>query len=125
MKKLIIQKVCCIYPKNEYRREGDTFIKGNIHCISKDQIIEEFDDCWITLSQPVEIIGEIVNEYTYQESYWNGHYPSNSVAINVLYNKLTPKTELLFQKPVAMEAGLYNNKPVIKVKFHLNSVIIK
>ena len=125
MKKLTIQKVCCIYPKNEYRREDNTFIKGNIHCISKDQIIEEYDDCWITLSQPVEIIGEIVNEYIYQESYWNGHYPSNSVSINVLYNKLTPKTELLFQKPVAMEAGLYNNKPVIKAKFHLHSVTIK
>ena len=73
----------------------------------------------------ITIIGEIVNEYVYQESYWNGHYPSNSVSINVLYNKLTPKTELLFQKPVAMEAGLYNNKPVIKAKFHLHSVTIK
>jgi hypothetical protein len=125
MKKLIIQNICCIYPKNEYRRENNTFIKGNVHCISKDQIIEEYDDCWITLSQPIEIIGEIVNEHVYQESYWNGHYPSNTVAINVLYNKLTPKTELLFQKPIAMEAGLYNNKPVIKAKFHLHSVIIK
>jgi hypothetical protein len=125
MKKLIIQKVCCIYPKNEYRRENNTFIKGNVHCISKDQIIEEYDDCWITLSQPIEVIGEIVNEHVYQDSYWNGHYPSNTVAINVLYNKLTPKTELLFQKPVAMEAGLYNNKPVIKAKFHLHSIIIK
>ena len=125
MKKLTLQNICCIYSKNEYRREGNTFIKGNVHCINKDQIIEEYDDCWITLSQPVEIIGEIVNEYIYQDSYWNGHYPSNAIAINVLYHKITPKTELLFQKPVAMEAGLYNNKPVIKAKFHLHSVIIK
>ena len=125
MKKLIIQKVCCIYPKNEYRREGNTFIKNKCHCICNSQIIQEFEDCWITLSQPIEIIGEIVNEYIYQEGCWNGHYPFNTVAINVLYNKLTPKTELLFSHPVAMEAGLYNNKPIIKAKFHLNSVIIK
>ena len=125
MKKLTIQKICCIYPKNEYRRENDTFIKGNIHCTNKDQIIEEYDDCWITLSQPIDVIGEIVNEYVYQENYWNGHYPSNTIAINVLYHKITPKTELLFQKPIAMEADIYNNKPVIKAKFHLHSVIVK
>ena len=125
MKMLILQNICCIYSKSEYRREGNTFIKCKCHSVCNNQIIEEYNDCWITLSEPVEIIGEIVNEYVYQESYWNGHYPSNSVSINVLYNKLTPKTELLFQKPVAMEAGLYNNKPVIKAKFHLHSVIIK
>ena len=44
MKKLIIQKVCCIYPKNEYRREGNTFIKNKCHCICNSQIIEEFED---------------------------------------------------------------------------------
>ena len=125
MKKLTLQNICCIYSKNEYRREDNTFIKGNCHCICNNQIIQEFEDCLITLSEPIEIIGEIVNEYIYQDSYWNGHYPSNAIAINVLYHKITPKTELLFQKPVAMEAGLYNNKPVIKAKFHLHSVIIK
>ena len=125
MKKLTLQNICCIYPKNEYRREGNIFIKGNCHCICNDQIIQEFEDCWITLSEPIEIIGEVVDEHIYQKSYWNGHYPSNTVVVNVLYKKLTPKTELLFRKPIAMEASLYNNKPVIKAKFHLYSVIIK
>lgn len=124
MKKLIIQQVCCIYPKNEYRRENDTFIKGNIHCISKDQIIEEYDDCWITLSQPVEVIGEVINKTVTGDNSWKGHYSNNIVHINVLYNKIRPDTYFMHHRPISMEAGMYNNKPVIKTKFILYSVII-
>lgn len=124
MKKLKIQQICCIYPKDEYRREGDTFIKGNIHCISKDQIIEEFDDCWITLSHPTEVIGEIINKAVLGNDFWKGHYSSNVVRINVLYNKIKSTTCFMHRQPQIMEAAMYNNIPVIKAKFELHSVII-
>ena len=125
MRKLTIQHVCCIYPKNEYRRENDTFIKGNVHCISKDQIIEEYDDCWITLSQPVEVIGEVVNTTLTGSNFWMGHYSSNRVCINVLYNRIKPTTYFMHHQPIIMEADMYKGNPVIKAKFELSSVIIK
>lgn len=124
MKKLTIQKICCIYPKNEYRREGDTFIKGNMHCKCSDQIIQEFDDCWITLSQPKEVIGEIINKWTSEDNYWLNHYASNIVDVNILYNKIKPNTEFLYQHPTFMEAAMYGKTPVIKAKFRFYSVII-
>ena len=124
MKKLKIQQICCIYPKNEYRREDNTFIKGNCHCISKDQIIEEFNDCWITLSQPVEVIGEVVNATVANDNFWMGHYFSNRVHINVLYNKIKPTTYFMHHQPIIMEADMYKGNPVIKALFQLSSVII-
>lgn len=124
MKKLKVQQICCIYPKDEYRRENDTFIKGNTHCISKDQIIEEFDDCWITLSHPIEIIGEIINATVTSSNFWKGHYSSNVVRINVLYNKIKPTTYFMHHQPEIMEADMYKGNPVIKAKFTLSSVII-
>ena len=124
MKKLTIQQVCCIYPKNEYRREDNTFIKGNVHCISKNQIIKEYDDCWITLSQPQEVIGEIVNMRIDKKSYWKGYYPSNIVELNILYNKIKPTTYFMHHQPIIMEADMYKGNPVIKALFRFCSVIV-
>lgn len=124
MKKLKIQQICNIYPKNEYKKEGNTFIKGKCHSICNKQIIEEFDDCWITLSEPIEVIGEIIDKTVTSDNSWMGHYSSNMVQINVLYDKIRPNTYFMHHQPVIMEAGMYNNKPVIKTKFILYSVII-
>lgn len=124
MKKLTIQQICNIYPKDEYRRKGDTFIKRNHHSICKGQIIEEFDDCWITLSHPIEVIGEIINKTVTGSNFWKGHYSSNVVRVNVLYNKIKSTTCFMHRQPQIMEADMYNNIPVIKAKFELHSVII-
>ena len=124
MKKLTIQQVCNIYPKDEYRRENNTFIKGKCHSICDSQIIEEYDDCWITLAEPIEIIGEIIDTTVTDSNFWMGHYSSNIVRINVLYNKIKPTTYFMHHQPEIMEADMYEGNPVIKVKFTLYSVII-
>jgi hypothetical protein len=125
MKKLTIQQICNIYPKDEYVRENNTFIKGNIHCISKDQIIEEFDDCWITLSHPIEIVGEIVNAYASDSNFWRGHYYSNIMDINILFTKMKPTMYFMHHQPQLMEAAMYQGNPVIKARFRFYSVIVK
>lgn len=125
MKKLTIQQICNIYPKDEYVRKDNTFIKGNIHCISKNQIIEEFDDCWITLAHSVEIIGEIVNAYASDSNFWRGHYYSNIVDINILFAKMKPTMHFMHHQPQFMEADMYKGNPVIKTRFRFYSVIVR
>ena len=124
MRKLKIQQICNIYPKDEYIREGNTFIKGKCHSICNKQIIEEFDDCWITLAEPIEIIGEVVNATVSNDNFWRGHYFSNRVHINVLYNKIKPTTYFMYHQPIVMEADMYKGNPVMKALFQLSSVII-
>ena len=125
MKKLTIQQICNIYPKDEYVRENNVFIKGNIHCISKDQIIEEFDDCWITLSYPIEIVGEIVNAYASDSNVWHGHYCGNIMDINILFTKMKPTMHFMHHQPQFMEAAMYKGNPVIKARFRFYSVIVE
>lgn len=125
MKKLTIQQICCIYPKDEYRRENDTFIKDKCRSICNDQIIEEFDDCWITLAHPIEIVGEIVNAYASDSNFWRGHYYSNIMDINILFTKMKPTMHFMHHQPQLMEAAMYKGNPVIKALFRFSSVIVK
>ena len=124
MKKLTIQQICDIYPKDEYMREGNTFIKGNCRSNCTDQIIEEHDDCWITLAHPIEIVGEVLSTTVTHSDFWKGYYPSNIVHVNVLYNVIKPATYFMHHQPQLMEAAMYKGNPVIKALFRFSSVII-
>ena len=125
MRKLTVQQICCIYPKNEYRREGNTFIKNKCYCLCDNQIIQEFDDCWITLSHPIEIVGEIVNAYASDSNVWHGHYCGNIMDINILFTKMKPTMHFMHHQPQFMEAAMYKGNPVIKARFRFYSVIVE
>lgn len=128
MKKLTLQQICMQFNKSEYtyNPEKRQFSKAKTICTYPENcIIEEYDDCWVMLSEPKEIIGEIVRENTLNLKSSFSHHIANVVTIDVLYNKLGYKTELFHSKSCTMEAYLYNDKPAIKTRFVLYNIIIK
>lgn len=128
MKTIRLQCICAEYPKAQYVREGNTFIKGNIHSKYDDDFeIVEYEDSWAVLTPVKEFIGEIEHIHSHNESIKNPfiHYENNCIVVNVLYKSINITTELFGFKPTFFNAILFNDKPAIKTKFRLYNIIVK
>lgn len=128
MKTIRLQCVCAEYPKAQYTREGNTFIKGRIHSKYDDDVeIVEYDDCWAVLTPVKEFIGEIEHRHCENNHLKNpfSHYENNCIVVNVLYKSINITTEVFGSKPTFLNAIIFNERPAIKAKFRLHNIIIR
>lgn len=127
MQKLKIQQVCMEYSKNEYSYNPSTnsFHKAKeISSYPSDYIVEEFDDCWVVKSKPIEVIGEVISVHTEKCKSHLTHYQPNVTSIFVAYDVIGHNARLFGQTPSSYAATTYNGKPTIKVRFALCNLII-